>query len=143
MAKVETVLEKMNEICLSLPDTELSMSWGHPHYKVGKKIFAACDDKPGKMYIYFALEPEHTDLLLATDPRFERTRYAGALQLAADAVKSWDELKKLMLESYKLRATKKSLAKLSGAPAAPPKKKAKTAAKAKPKAKPRSKPKSK
>jgi predicted DNA-binding protein (MmcQ/YjbR family) len=112
----QTVLAKMKEICLELPNTELKMSWGKPHYMVGKRVFAGCDEVDGVPNISFALEPEHADTLLAADPRFRRSRYAGGIEIDAENVKNWDELRALMAESHRLRAAKKTAPKKKAAP---------------------------
>jgi hypothetical protein len=39
---------------------------------VEKKMFATCGDKDGGWRIVVQLQPEHADLLVSTDPRFER-----------------------------------------------------------------------
>jgi len=45
MAKADTVLAKMRERCLSLPETNETLIRGEPHYRVGEKIFASCVDQ--------------------------------------------------------------------------------------------------
>jgi predicted DNA-binding protein (MmcQ/YjbR family) len=112
--------ETIEEICLSLPDSSVSTGWGSPHYKVAKKIFAGCDDKTGKMSLYIKLEPGHTEMVLATDPRFERSRYPEAVQIEVAKLKNRAEAEALLKESYSQVAPKKSLAKLSGAAAPSP-----------------------
>ena len=116
MAKIDTLFEKLQEFCLSLPETRVQTSWGKPHYRVGKKVFLGVGEKDKPNAISFALEPEHADMLVETDPRFERSRYAksypGAIMIDAAEVKSFAELKKLVLQSYKLRAPKKAIAQL-------------------------------
>jgi predicted DNA-binding protein (MmcQ/YjbR family) len=129
MAKADDLLEKVTRAVLALPDTELKMSWGKPHYFVAKKIFFGCNEEDdGRTMIQFKLEPGHGELLLESDPRFERSRYAGGLQVDVAKLKK-GELEKLVEESYRQIAPKKSLAKLDGgAPAAAkptPKKKSK------------------
>ena len=44
-SKSETVLNRMREICLALPDTKETMTWGKPHFRVIEKIFAGCDGR--------------------------------------------------------------------------------------------------
>ncbi len=33
----------MRKICLSLPDTKETLTWGEPHFRVGDKIFAGAE----------------------------------------------------------------------------------------------------
>jgi predicted DNA-binding protein (MmcQ/YjbR family) len=115
MAKSDPALTKMRAICLSLPDTKLTMTWGQPHFRVMDKIFAGYGAEKGKQAIGFKLEMDHADAILA-DPRFTRAPYVGHkgwVSLDATQVDDWSEVKALILESYRLIAPKKSLAKLA------------------------------
>lgn len=33
------MFEKVSALCLALPGTKLTMTWGSPHFRVGEKIF--------------------------------------------------------------------------------------------------------
>ena len=115
----DSTLKRISDICLSLPDTKLTMTWGEPHFRVGEKIFCGYGGKKGQPTIGFKLEMEHADILVKHDPRFSRAPYVGHkwVSLDAKAVKDWDEVRALVVESYRLIAPKKTLAKLDGAPA--------------------------
>ena len=116
MAKADTVLEKMREICLSLPDTKETLTWGEPHFRVGLKIFAGCGLEKGRLTIGFKLEMDHADAVVQ-DPRFHRAPYVGHkgwVSMDAATVRSWKEVRMLVLESYRLIAPRKTLAKLEG-----------------------------
>ena len=126
MAKSDPVLTKMREICLSLPDTKETLTWGQPHFRVGEKIFSGYGEEKGRPVIGFKLEMEHADEVIK-DPRFWRAPYVGHkgwVSMDASAVRDWDEVRPYILESYRLIAPKKSQAKLqprsaaSGAPKA-------------------------
>lgn len=115
----DSTLKRISNICLSLPDTKLTMTWGEPHFRVGEKIFCGYGGKEGQATIGFKLEMEHADILVKNDPRFTRAPYVGHkgwVSLDAKAVKDWDEVRSLVLESYRLIAPKKTLAKLDAAP---------------------------
>ena len=114
-------LKRISDICLSLPDTKLTMTWGQPHFRVGDKIFCGYGEEKGRYTIGFKLEMEHADILVRNDPRFTRAPYVGHkgwVSMDAKKIKDWDEVRTLVLESYRLIAPKKSLAKLEGAPTA-------------------------
>ena len=116
MAKADTVLAKMREICLSLPDTKETLTWGEPHFRVGEKIFAGCGMEKGRLTIGFKLEMDHADARVQ-DPRFHRAPYVGHkgwVSMDAAQIRSWKEVKLLVLESYRLIAPKRTLAKLEG-----------------------------
>ena len=115
MPKTDPILAKMREICLSLPDTKETMTWGQPHFRVGDKIFSGYGAEKGKKVIGFKLEMDHADAML-DDPRFWRAPYVGHkgwVSMDATQVRHWDEVKVLIHESYRLIAPKKSLAKLA------------------------------
>ena len=114
MAKTKDVLGRVREICLSLPDTMETLTWGKPYFRVGDKIFVGYGEERGKPVIGFKLEMEHAHAVIE-DPRFWRAPYVGhkgwvSMDLAG--VKDWSEVRSLILESYRLIAPKKTLAKL-------------------------------
>jgi predicted DNA-binding protein (MmcQ/YjbR family) len=109
-----SVLNKMREICLSLPDTKETPTWGKPHFRVRDKIFAGCGDENGKPVIGFKLEMAHAESAVR-DPRFWPAPYVGHkgwVSMDASAITDWDEVRTLLMESYRLIAPKGSLAKL-------------------------------
>lgn len=124
MSAADDVLERMRAICLALPDTKLTMTWGKPHFRVGEKIFAGCGEEDGWLAVGFKLEKAHQAEVLE-DPRFRVAPYVGRhgwVQMDASRVRDWDEVRALVRESYRLIAPRASLAKLGGAatsPAAP------------------------
>jgi len=114
------VLAKMRKICLSLADTKETLTWGEPHFRVGEKIFAGCGGEKGELVLGFKLEMDHADLMVQ-DPRFRRAPYVGHkgwVSMDASGIRDWDEVRALVLESYRLIAPKRTLAKLGSA--APP-----------------------
>ena len=114
MAKTVAALTKLRKICLSLPGTKETLTWGEPHFRVGDKIFCGYGEKNGKPVIGFKLEMEHADAIIE-DPRFWRAPYvghAGWVSMAAASVKDWDDVRAMILESYRLIAPKRMLAKL-------------------------------
>ena len=116
MPKTDRVLAKMRKICLSLPDTKLTMTWGKPHFRVHDKIFAGCGEDNGWYAIGFKLEMKHAATVVRK-PSFRRAPYVGHkgwVQMDASKVKDWEEVRRMILESYRLIAPKKSLAKLQG-----------------------------
>jgi predicted DNA-binding protein (MmcQ/YjbR family) len=115
MAKSTNALERMREICLSLPDTKETPTWGSPHFRVGEKIFAGCSEEKGKGSIGFKLEMAHAAAIVSR-PGFSRAPYVGHkgwVSLDVGSVSDWDEVRELVHESYRLIAPKRSLLKLS------------------------------
>jgi len=109
-SKADPILAKVREICLALPDTKLTMTWGSPHFRVGEKIFCGY----GEGSIGFKLEKPHAAAVLK-DPRFRIAPYVGKhgwVQMDATKVRDWNEVGRYIQESYELIAPTKSLAKL-------------------------------
>lgn len=117
MAETTSVLSRLRKICLALPDTKETLTWGQPHFRVGDKIFCGCGDEKGRTVIGFKLERDHADAI-TQDPRFRRAPYVGHkgwVSMDAARVRDWDEVRALILESFRLIAPKKTLARLEGA----------------------------
>ncbi len=109
-------LNEMRRICLSLPETAETMTWGQPHFRVRGKIFAGFGDHAGIENIGFKLEREHADAVIQ-DPRFYRAPYVGAhgwVSMRVEGVRDWDEVRALVLESYRLIAPKMLWAEVQG-----------------------------
>jgi predicted DNA-binding protein (MmcQ/YjbR family) len=130
--KGRSVLDQMRAICLALPDTKETLTWGQPHFRVGEKIFAGCGEEKGRVVIGFKLDMDHADAIIQ-DPRFWRAPYVGHkgwVSMDANAVADWNEVRPLVLESYRLIAPRRTVAQLDGgAPPAPRKARAKAARK--------------
>jgi predicted DNA-binding protein (MmcQ/YjbR family) len=104
--KRDPIFEKIRKICLSFPDTKLTMTWDSPHFRVGEKIFAGYGDG----HAGFKLEAEHAEELIESDPRFERAPYVGRygwVRMNLRRVRDWKEVRKLIAESYGLIAKKR------------------------------------
>ncbi|MGZ3447232.1 MAG: MmcQ/YjbR family DNA-binding protein, partial [Myxococcaceae bacterium] len=102
-------LTEMRRICLALPETAETMTWGQPHFRVRGKIFAGFGDHGGTFTLGFKLEREHADAAIQ-DPRFARAPYVGAhgwISMAVKGVRDWAEVRALVRESYRLIAPKK------------------------------------
>jgi predicted DNA-binding protein (MmcQ/YjbR family) len=114
MVTAEEALEKMREICLSLSDTREGHHFGETAFYVSNKLFATCGEKHGVCEITFGLEPDHAAALVESDPRFKPyPRDRRGVVLDAANVKSWTEVKALILESYELQKPKRKPAKKS------------------------------
>jgi predicted DNA-binding protein (MmcQ/YjbR family) len=116
----EAVLAKMREICLALPDTKETLTWGYPHFRVGEKIFAGWGADKTTQSIGFKLEMEHADAMVQNDARFTRAPYVGHkgwVSMDPTTIKDWNEVRDLIFESYRLIAPKRTVAKLVEKPA--------------------------
>jgi predicted DNA-binding protein (MmcQ/YjbR family) len=111
-------LGKLREICLALPDATEGTAWGHPVWRAGKAMFAGYEELHGNWCVNVKLEEPHADLLL-DDPRIVSSQYLGGkrwMSLEAATIEDWDEIADMVLESYRMSAPKKSLAKLDALP---------------------------
>ncbi len=109
-------LTEMRRICLALPETAETMTWGQPHFRVRGKIFAGFGDHGGTVTLGFKLEREHADAAIQ-DPRFARAPYVGAhgwISMDVKGVRDWAEVRALVRESYRLIAPKKLWAAVLG-----------------------------
>ena len=141
MKTKDPVLEKVRAICLALPDTKETPTWGKPHFRVKEKIFCGYDaeDADGAS-VGFKMETE-VAFAIVSDPRFFRAPYVGqhgwvGMRTKSIKAKDWPQVKAMIEDSYRMIAPKPSLAKLAApkAPAAKTAAKPKTLAKAKPRA---------
>jgi predicted DNA-binding protein (MmcQ/YjbR family) len=153
---VHPMLTRLRALAARLPGTCETLTWGHPNFRAGKKIFAAFEGYHGEPSICVKQTIPGQSLLLA-DPRFERAPYVGQhgwVLVHVDQV-PWETTAALVELSYRLVAGKRLVAQLDAqaAPVEPrtskaqpeskPKTKAMTKARAKAKPKPKAKLKSK
>jgi predicted DNA-binding protein (MmcQ/YjbR family) len=106
MPKTDPALARMRAICLALPDTRETLTWGAPHFRVGDKIFASCGAHKGRMAIGFKLTKPHAEAVIH-DPRFERAPYVGRhgwVSMHASMIDDWSAVRAMIHESYSLIA---------------------------------------
>jgi predicted DNA-binding protein (MmcQ/YjbR family) len=118
MKPFNAALKKMRAICLSLPDTKETPSWGQPHFRVGEKIFAGLGEEAGALTVGFKLERDHADAIVRRRG-FSRAPYVGHkgwVSADVEVVTDWEEVRQLVHESYRLIAPTKTLAKWTAAP---------------------------
>lgn len=133
MARVkpfDAALRKMRRICLSLPDTKETPTWGQPHFRVGEKIFSGLGEEKGVLTVGVKLEMDHADAMVRR-PGFSRAPYVGHkgwVSIDVEKVKDWGEIEALVQESYQLIAPKRTVERWKAQARAPKTKAAKTAA---------------
>jgi predicted DNA-binding protein (MmcQ/YjbR family) len=110
----EQALAKVRAICLALPQTKETMTWGKPHFRVGEKIFCGCGEQRGRPSIGLKMEPAESRLLM-TVPGVEKAAYSrpndGWVQIDPGVFDDWDDIQRLIIGSYRLIAPKRLLAK--------------------------------
>ena len=105
----EETLKKLRSLCLALPETSETGSWGHPNFKAGKKTFATFERVKGRASIAFRLDPVDVERLLKRK-NFFVTPYGRGLwvSLWADGRISWRTVEDLVERSYSLTITRTS-----------------------------------
>jgi len=110
-AKMEDkkILTKLREICLSLPKTSETTTFGHPTFQVGTKTFTVLETYKGTLSISVKVGKKMQPVFLE-DMRFYRTPYVGQhgwVSLRADTKLDWNEIDELVRGSYELVHNKK------------------------------------
>ena len=105
MKPEEAILKKLRKICLALPDTEETVSFGHPTFRVRQKTFAVMEEYKGELGICVNVGKLLQGIFLE-DFRFFRTPYIGkhgwvTLRVFAGPL-NWKEVAELVKGSYLL-----------------------------------------
>jgi len=113
--KPARALERLRRICLALPDTKETLTWGEPHFRVGEKIFCGFGENGGQPVMGCKVTMDHQDALIMCEG-FRIAKYVGrygwiSMDITGDT--DWGEVEDLVYESYELIAPKKSLAKIA------------------------------
>lgn len=106
----EQVLEKLRTICLVLPKTKETMTWGKPHFRVGEKIFCGCGEDQGGPRIGLKMEAYQSQVMMKT-PGIEKAPYSrkgdGWVSIDPNVLDDWDEIERFVVGSYQLIAPKR------------------------------------
>src|SRR4029453_16136591 len=117
----QRTLTRLRHLCLSLPETCETPTWGHPNFRAGKKIFVAFHaDSNDVPCIWVKLGPMAPDITRG-DARFSQSRHGGTRWggRRADLPLDWSLVGELVLESYRATASKTQLRQLEEAEAKP------------------------
>lgn len=102
------IVRRLRKLCLSLPETTETASWGHPNFRAGKRTFVAFEVFNGRPSIAFRLDPVNVDLLLRRKQFFVTPYGRGQwVSLQADGVLNWKLVAQLVDRSYRTVATKR------------------------------------
>lgn len=111
----EQVLHTLRTICLALPNTKETLTWGIPHFRVGEKIFCGCGEDQGRPRIGLKMESYQSEMMMKL-PGIEKAPYSrkgdGWVTIDPGAFDDWDEIKTLLVGSYRLIAPKRTVARL-------------------------------
>jgi len=103
-----TVVRRLRKLCLSLPETTETASWGHPNFRAGRSTFVAFEVFNARPSIAFRLDPVNIRLLLH-QKQFFATPYGRGkwVSLRADGVVNWTHVAQLVDRSYRTVATER------------------------------------
>jgi hypothetical protein len=108
--RAQQALARMRKICLALPETSESASFGSPTWRVGKRAFASLYDHKGLTAAFWVgIERQGP---LEMDPRFSIPPYLGHQGwIALDMVKgiSARALEEFLVESFRHFATRRAI----------------------------------
>jgi len=128
---------RFKKICLALPNTKVTMTWGSPHMRVGDKIFTGwgLEDDGESWSFSVKLDKDKQAALVQSDPRFAIAAYTGKYGGTTMTVKKgeedWGEIAALVEEGYRNVAPKPKKAPGKGTGTGTKKKPVKKAAKTK------------
>ncbi|MBL8174745.1 MAG: MmcQ/YjbR family DNA-binding protein [Bryobacterales bacterium] len=100
----ESILRKLREICLALPEATETLTWDHPNFRVAEKIFCIMGGEAGEPNITLKVGKPMLDVFLK-DPRFYLAPYIGRngwVSLKASTGRlNWTEIAALCRDSYR------------------------------------------
>jgi predicted DNA-binding protein (MmcQ/YjbR family) len=102
----QRILEKLRAICLALPGTTETESWGHPNFRAGRRMYAAFDEYDGQQTICFIAPPPIVDRLDG-EPRFKRARHRDWVVRDLESI-DWRELKSLLMQAHAMATEPRS-----------------------------------
>jgi predicted DNA-binding protein (MmcQ/YjbR family) len=108
------VFARARRLCLALPETNETLSWDHPNFRVGRKTFCSFEMVKGRPSIAFRLAPADAEAALQRK-HFFATPYGRGLWVSAwvDGVIDWKSIGLLVERSYRSVANKRLLKTLS------------------------------
>ncbi len=122
----EPYISQARDVCLRLPEATEQETWGHPTFRVRRKIFAGIgldsgfDPESGagapRVNMSMKADRDEQPLLLARGEPFFKPRYVGSkgwIGIVIDRQTDWDEVAELVEDSYRLIAPKKLVALLA------------------------------
>ena len=101
---------RVRRLCLALPETSETSSWGHPNFKAGRKTFCAFEMIRGRPSVAFRLSPADVEDALRRESFFA-TPYGRGVWVSVWLDEKFDAttIRKLVDRSYAAVATKRLL----------------------------------
>jgi predicted DNA-binding protein (MmcQ/YjbR family) len=111
--------ERVRALCLALPEAREKVTWGHPTYRVGEKMFASSGANGGRPVATVKAPRGAQEALVAYDAgRYFVPAYvgkAGWVGMYLDGRADWAQVAALIEQSFRLVAPKRLTAKLPAA----------------------------
>lgn len=102
-ASGDAVLERVRALCMALPGTTETSSWGHPNFRVGKGIYVTYETIRDRPAIAFRLEPDEVQHFLAMKGFFATPYGKGRwASLDASGRLNWKLVSTLVKKSHDL-----------------------------------------
>ena len=106
----ERTLRRLRALCLALPETTETGSWGHPNFRAGRRTFVAFERVDGRPSIAFRLDSTDVDRLLQRKEFFTTPYGRGQwVSLRADGAIDWKAVHALVDRSYRIVALARML----------------------------------
>ena len=106
----DDVLEKLRTICLEMPQTKETQTWGKPHFRVGEKIFCGCGEDQGRPKIGLKMDKTDAQQMMKI-PGIEKAPYSrpndGWVSIDPNVFDCWEEIERLISDSFRLIAPKR------------------------------------
>jgi predicted DNA-binding protein (MmcQ/YjbR family) len=113
--KAEGTLDRLRALCLAYPEATEKISWGHPNFRAGTKVFVAYEHVKERPSVAFRLAPPDVERLLMRRQFFVTPYGRGQwVSLWADGALDWKAVTDLVDRSYRLVARKRMIAALDG-----------------------------
>lgn len=112
--RAQDVLEKLQALCESLPETSPYSQFGNPAWKAGKKTFVCANYYGDRLSLQFWVGLDQ-QTMLTMDSRYSIPAYTGHngwIDLDVEDHADWAEIEALLLDSYKHFALKRMLKQL-------------------------------
>jgi predicted DNA-binding protein (MmcQ/YjbR family) len=102
-------ITRFRRICLELPESTEVEAWGHPTFRVRDKIFASAGAERGVWSFGMKTTHEMQAGLVQCDRRFSIAAYVGKhgwISMRVDDEIDWNQVRALVVESYRMIAPK-------------------------------------
>jgi len=99
------VYARLRRVCVSLPDVEEGIAWGHPSFRVGGRTFCTFELLKGRPTIAMKASPADVKRLAVSDD-FVVTPYGRSMYVSRwlDGRINWRQLEAVIKRSYKIAA---------------------------------------